>query len=219
MVASGTLRNSVRRCPNPGVQDQFSSRPHEPIRHSLAGVLRAQGVLLSGFLIVTIACTATPPDQAAGPGATGDDVASGEYPVVTYPDQGREHLTTGSPAPAYNSDPPTSGPHAPNSVPCGIHVDPVPDVVAVHNLEHGVVVIHYLPTIPREDISELVDAVAGFESHFVVAPRPNNPAPITLSAWTVQLRLDEVDVAAVRWFWDEYSGQGPEILDCPIEVG
>ena len=177
------------------------------------------GVLLPGILMVAIACTTVPPNQASPNDGTGGDAVPSEYPVVTYADQGREHLTTGSPAPAYNSNPPTSGPHAPNTVPCGIHADPVPDVVAVHNLEHGVVVIHYLPTIPREDVAALVDAVAGFESHFVVAPRANNPAPITLSAWTIQLSLDEVDAAAVRWFWDEYSGQGPEVVDCPIEVG
>lgn len=171
--------------------------------------------MLSVVLVGVIACTPVPSSQRA----PAEDVPARDYPVVTYEDQGREHLTTGSPTPAYNSDPPTSGPHAPLTVPCGVRAEPIPDVVAVHNMEHGVVVIHYLPTIPREEIASLVDAVTGFDSHVVIAPRPDNPAPITLSAWTVQLSLEEVDLEAVRWFWDEFSGQGPEVVDCPVEVG
>lgn len=181
----------------------------------MAGLPRLTRVIFPIFLVGAIACTPVPSNQEAPEAGA----PAGDYPVVTYEDQGRQHLTTGSPAPAYNSDPPTSGPHAPTTVPCGIHTEPIPDVVAIHNLEHGVVVIHYLPTIPREGIAELVDAVAGLESHAVLAPRPNNPAPVILSAWTVQLQLGEVDADAVRWFWEEYAGQGPEVVDCPMEFG
>lgn len=166
--------------------------------------------MLSGFLVGAVGCSPVSVDEA---------VPTGEYRVVTHLDQGREHLTTGSPAPNYNSNPPTSGPHAPNTVPCGIHAEPIPDVVVVHNLEHGVVVVHYLPTIPRGELSELMGAVSGLVSHAILAPRPSNPTLVTLSAWTVQLQLASVDVEALRWFWEEYSGQGPEVVDCPMEVG
>lgn len=159
---------------------------------------------LLAFLLLEAACSAE------------SDLPFG---VMSYPDQGREHLTTGSPLPVYNSDPPTSGPHAPNTVPCGIHEEPIADVVSVHNLEHGVVMIQYLPTISADELSELKATVADLPDHAVLAPRPGNPAVLALSAWTVLLKLDVVDPEAIRWFWDNYGSQGPEKADCPMEIG
>ena len=58
------------------------------------------------------------------------------------PTLGRDHITLGDPHIPYNSDPPTSGPHA-SPVESGFYDTPIPDENIIHNLEHGFVVMSY----------------------------------------------------------------------------
>lgn len=59
-------------------------------------------------------------------------------------DQGREHVTAQQVAAfAYNSNPPTSGPHLPTWVKAGIYDAPQSDGELIHSLEHGYVIISY----------------------------------------------------------------------------
>src|SRR5581483_2784265 len=60
--------------------------------------------------------------------------------------QGQEHIARNAAHVAYNSIPPTSGPHyndAGAPTPWGIYQDPIQNEVQVHNLEHGGIVIQY----------------------------------------------------------------------------
>jgi hypothetical protein len=63
----------------------------------------------------------------------------------------------------------------------------------------------------------LISAITSFPSHILLVPRPDNPSLVVLTAWTVQMRLDAIDVGAIQWFWDEYAGSGPERAACPME--
>ncbi len=59
-------------------------------------------------------------------------------------DQGREHVTPEAVAAfAYNSNPPTSGPHLPTWVKAGIFDRPQSEGELIHSLEHGYVIISY----------------------------------------------------------------------------
>ncbi len=51
------------------------------------------------------------------------------------------------PEPAYNSDPPTSGPHSPTSAACSVYTSDVADPLQVHNLDHGTVIIQCQPDL------------------------------------------------------------------------
>ncbi|KKK81923.1 hypothetical protein LCGC14_2808550, partial [marine sediment metagenome] len=42
------------------------------------------------------------------------------FPIQTFEDQGREHLTPGQVYDFYNSDPPTTGPHSPAPAEWGV---------------------------------------------------------------------------------------------------
>jgi Protein of unknown function (DUF3105) len=68
--------------------------------------------------------------------------------ITAYPDLGVEHLAAGDPGPEYNSNPPTSGPHAPQPAACGIYREPVTDIQQVHTLEHGAIIVQYDPSLP-----------------------------------------------------------------------
>lgn len=139
--------------------------------------------------------------------------------VETFADQGANHIDASSPIPDYNSDPPTSGPHAPNPYQCGIYRESVPDVNQVHNLEHGVVVIQYDPSISSEEREVLEDYARDAGTHSLVAPREGMDSPIVLTAWTKRLALDTADRSAVSVFYDTYAQFGPERgVACPFQI-
>ena len=66
------------------------------------------------------------------------------YPVQMFPPDpgGRTHFAQGETYDDYNSNPPTSGPHTAAVAP-GVYDAPVPKESAVHNMEHGQVVVWY----------------------------------------------------------------------------
>lgn len=139
--------------------------------------------------------------------------------VETFPAQGRDHLAEGETAPIYNSDPPTSGDHAPSAAPCGIYTQEIPDVLQVHNLEHGTVVIQYSPELPAGQIDSLEEFARSKQSHIVVAPRTGMSDPVVLTSWTRMLRLDNVDLDTIDRYYDEYVFSGPEVgVPCLFEI-
>lgn len=139
--------------------------------------------------------------------------------VETFPDQGQAHLGANDPAPTYNSDPPTSGPHASSSAACGIYREAVPDVNLVHDLEHGVVVIYYNPETAAEVRADIENFARDAGTHVIVVPREGMGNPITLTAWTHLLRLPGYDRSAIAAFYGEYAQRGPEVgVSCPFSV-
>lgn len=139
--------------------------------------------------------------------------------VETFPDMGVQHLAAGSPIPEYNSDPPTSGPHAQVPAPCGIYRQPVPDPAQLHSMEHGAVVIQYHPDLPPDQLAELEGIDWSPVDEVIVAPRPDNPAPVALTAWTRRLLLDRVDVEVITAFEREFGNRSPEGgAQCPFQV-
>ena len=139
--------------------------------------------------------------------------------IQTFADQGQAHLDVGAPAPDYNSDPPTSGPHAPAAAACGIYREAPPDINLVHDLEHGVIVAYYDPATALEARDELENFARDAGTHVIVAPREGMEAPITLTAWTHMLTLDTFDAAAVDAFYGEFAQRGPEAgVSCPLQV-
>lgn len=140
--------------------------------------------------------------------------------IETFPDLGAEHIDPSAPTPAYNSNPPTSGPHAGTPAPCGIYLQVVPDIFAVHSLEHGAVVAWYNPdTVPATELGALQEFARDAGTHIIVAPRQDAPDPLVLTAWTNLLRLDGFDQTRVRAFYDQYAQAGPERgVPCPLQI-
>ncbi len=71
-------------------------------------------------------------------------IFSPETPGQAYDDLGNFHLDDPSqPHEPYNSAPPSSGPHLGVLARWGVHDDPIPPELFVHNLEDGGIVIAY----------------------------------------------------------------------------
>jgi hypothetical protein len=136
--------------------------------------------------------------------------ASGQMVVETYPDQGTAHIRLGDAHPAYNSNPPTSGWHTPQTVPWGARRDAIPDEVVIHNLEHGGIWISYKDPTDTALVEKLEALASRYRSKVIVTPRPQNDAPIAVVAWTKLMKLQAFDEAAIVKFIDAYKNKGPE---------
>jgi hypothetical protein len=127
--------------------------------------------------------------------------------------------------PKWNSNPPTSGPHYGQTAVWGSYDEPVPLVQTVHNLEHGGVVIHYGPRVPKADVEQLKGSFYSDDPNgIVISPLPSNGNKITLSAWTAPdastgtsdrgrgwlATCTAFDPDAFKAFVDAHRFQGPE---------
>lgn len=186
-----------------------------------------------GSAVTTDSNSAEPSDPVPGasdatvPDTTAPDEPAPEPVRVSFADLGRDHLSDEDSVailegrldpPEYNSVPPTSGSHAQGWAPCGIYRQQVPDIIQVHSLEHGAVMIQYLPEIDPEDVLTLESFGRQLGSHFVVSPNDGLTSPIVLTAWTVMLELQVLDLGVIDEFWADFANQGPEQVDCPLDV-
>lgn len=134
--------------------------------------------------------------------------------VERPPNLGRDHLTVGE-SWSYTSATPTSGPHAPNSPGCGIFSAPLALELAVHALEHGVVVVWHRPDLAQEQLDALYAIAEQETSHLIVSPNPGITEPIVATAWNRLARYNDAadDLAE---FIDVYQERGPEKVPCPL---
>ena len=54
----------------------------------------------------------------------------------------------------------------------------------VHNLEHGGVVIHYGPDVPKSEVDKIREWYSEDPNGLVISPLSSNKDKVTLSAWT-----------------------------------
>ena len=102
----------------------------------------------------------------------------------------------------YDRRPPTNGDHDPLWQNCGYYPKPIEDRHAVHSLDHGVVWITYSPDLPADQIAEL-RSYAG-ERYVIVSPYPGQDAPVIVTSWRVQLKLDGAEDPRLRQFVDQF---------------
>lgn len=142
----------------------------------------------------------------------------------SFPAQGNLHIPLGSTSPiAYNSAPPTSGPHYENLAAWGYQSRPIRYEHLIHNLEDGGVVVYYqcadgCPELIAE-LENVLDPYFAQGRNVVLTP--NDPtwtisgsqplhqdmqSPIVLTAWQKRLAMDTVDAETIRAFVDRYEG-------------
>lgn len=121
------------------------------------------------------------------------------------------HIPVGSPLPAYTSNPPSSGPHYPQTARSGFRAQAIPDQNIIHNLEHGDVWIAFHPRIA----DDAKDALRKFAApKVIITPREANDFDIALVAWgridTFDLEGGAVPEERIRDFITRYINKGPE---------
>jgi uncharacterized protein DUF3105 len=133
--------------------------------------------------------------------------ARGPIPGEFVPSLGNDHIQTAeTPHVAYNSDPPTSGPHLPYIAPWGVHARPIAKELQVHNLEDGGVVVNYKPQCADQVQAGLRAIVDRYPDRVILAPYPGLDRCIALTAWTRIDKLDALDERKVVRFIEAYRG-------------
>jgi len=115
-----------------------------------------------------------------------------------------------SDAPTYNSNPPTSGPHA-NALPWGFNTSEISDVNVLHNLEHGGIWISY-KDIPTEQVAALEAIATANSGSVIISPRAANDSAVAVVSWGRLMQLDTVDVEQINQFITTNKNNSPEPL-------
>ncbi|GGY85773.1 DUF3105 domain-containing protein [Streptomyces nitrosporeus] len=120
---------------------------------------------------------------------------------------GRDHVTTPV---TYPMRPPVGGDHDPAWLNCDgvVYEKAVPDVHAVHALEHGAVWVTYDDRATDADVRALASKVAG-TPYTLMSPYDGQDGAIVLSAWGKQVAVDGADDPRVARFLARYV-QGPQ---------
>jgi hypothetical protein len=112
----------------------------------------------------------------------------------------------------YPQTPPVGGAHSDRWIRCAVYTEPLPDINAVHSMEHGAVWITYQPSLSQAD----VDALHRFQgldpAYVLISPYPGLPSPVVVTTWGLQLKVDRVDDPRIGEFVKRYAGgnQGGE---------
>ena len=152
------------------------------------------GAVISGVSLLVAVYVFTPPSASYSPGSAGAAIEG----VETFTN-GTGHVTD---TVSYPQTPPTGGEHNPVWLNCGIYSEPVTNVYGVHSLEHGAVWVTYDPALSATELEALRMHLPS--SYVILSPFSGLPAPIVLSAWNVQLRVDSAADERIPLFFEEY---------------
>jgi len=135
----------------------------------------------------------------------------GEDFSIAFPTLPASHIPVGTPIPTYNSNPPSSGPHYPQTARSGFREAALPDQNVIHNLEHGDIWIAYHPRIA----DSVKDGLRKFAAaKVIITPREANDTDIALVAWgrldAFNIEGDTLSEERVRDFIKRYVNKGPE---------
>ena len=122
----------------------------------------------------------------------------------------RDHISVGDSHDAYNSNPPTSGPHA-GPARWGFSSEEILDENAIHNLEHGGIWISY-KNIDDDSIEVLEKIAKQNSASVIVSPREENDTNIAVTSWGRLMRLDAVNEDLINEFIRQNKNKSPEPL-------
>jgi Protein of unknown function (DUF3105) len=196
--------------------------PPRPVQAPRAGTTSTKGprdprktrLMFLGLIavIVVIALAAVLGIALAG----GDDEGGGAEATAggctteTFPEQGREHVEELPAGYEYNSFPPTSGSHNPVPAIYNVYPEPVDQMLLVHNLEHGAVVVQYGDQVPQAEIDSIVAWYSEDPNGLIVAPLPELGGEIAVTAWTHLMKCPAFSEEAFDEFTEDHRFQGPE---------
>ena len=130
-------------------------------------------------------------------------VADKTCTVHSYPDYGHTHwqeleLARAVKTQKYKTDPPTSGKHYLVPAALGWYTEPIPDVIQVHNLEHGQILVQYGDKVPAGAVAKIKHDVETHREFTLAAPRPKLGAKVAYTAWRHALICNGYQTTALR---------------------
>lgn len=105
-----------------------------------------------------------------------------------FPNEGATHVERTATV-NYKTSPPTSGSHFGGAVEnTGVHDQPITDLISVHNLEHGHVLLQYKPDVPAEAKAALEEVAKDDPTYVLTAPNPTMTPTIAFTAWETMVQ-------------------------------
>jgi hypothetical protein len=169
----------------------------------LAG-FAALGVLILGGVVIWLSQRDSGNSQAVA-----ETMRAAGCTYQTFESEGDTHVPDGEKV-KYKTSPPTSGNHYAVPVIWNAYDAPVEQVRAVHNLEHGGIVIQYGDDVPEATVAELSEFYQSDPNGLLLAPLPSLKNQIALTAWTHLAKCRRFDEGAFEQFRDEFRAKGPE---------
>jgi hypothetical protein len=151
---------------------------------TIAGVVTVLAV--GAYLIFSVSSPGSVSARALEVGAA---AGCGDILTPAAEAPGGDHLGSGESA-GYTEQPATSGPHDPSPLPSepAVHTEPIREENAVHNLEHGYVILYYRADGPQalgEDVVARLARIAEGQDKVLVAPYPDleEGTSFAITAW------------------------------------
>ncbi|HMB18031.1 MAG TPA: DUF3105 domain-containing protein [Gaiellaceae bacterium] len=133
--------------------------------------------------------------------------------------QGRTHVSALPKGFKANTVPRSSGPHSPQTIIYGAYTDEVPELNAVHNLEHGAVILYYGPKVPTSTVDRMVAFYNEDPNGLIVSKHSKLGADVAYVSWAHVARCSKFDEDLASKFIDEFAFKGPESCKSDIEQG
>ena len=135
---------------------------------------------------------------------------------VAIPTMAARHIEISAQHEAYNSDPPTSGPHYTQPAKADFYDEALPDEQPVHDLEHGYVIIWYncnvLSTTDcdklKADIHKVMDESGGIK--LIAFPWRSLDIPVIMTSWGRMERFPVFDPNKAAAFIRANLNHSPE---------
>lgn len=131
--------------------------------------------------------------------------------VVETEDLSQDHVEGKVDYPDQDVRPPAGGEHNAAWQNCNAYGEPVANEHAVHSLEHGAVWITYSPDLDEDAVGD-VEGKLGSSGYVLVSPYEGQESPIMLTAWGMQLGVDDIGDERVDEFLNQYV-QGEQTLE------
>lgn len=125
-------------------------------------------------------------------------------------DEGAQHVARGAIHPAYNSNPPTSGPHWADTAGPGIKDEFVPDELILHSMEHGAAVVWYREGLDQSEVKRIKEAFRASSGKKIMLPRKDLDVPVALTSWGYLLKLETIDETKIKEFIETNNDRAPE---------
>lgn len=135
----------------------------------------------------------------------GEEAACGAVTREALDPNSGLHVLPDQDVPDFSTDPPTSGAHYSLPPPTGAVDEPIDRPLQVTALEGGMVLVQHRD-LSDADVAALEDL--GSEV-VVVAPNPDLPEPVVLTAWITKQTCSGVDLDTVETFIQDQQGRGP----------
>lgn len=171
-----------------------------------------QGIIIGGIAVVVIgigillAIQDSKNNKEAGNNSDNLSIQGQEYENL-----GQEHIEVGAQHKAYNSNPPTSGPHYVQPADWNFYDNELPDEQLVHNLEHGGIWISY-KDIDERTLEQIKLIQKSNPGSVIVTPRAANDSKIVVASWTRLEKMDTYNEPKILDFIKANKNKSPEPL-------